>query len=132
MGQISVPFRINAAGYVDTIFNPSDRITANVLSALCTRIGERMMKGDYGSTIPDRTFDNIALTYQVDPAVLIEEEASRALAAYFPSVRLSNVTVQPTNDSYGAYQVDIQFTLNTDSVDRTASVTVTRDLLTGS
>jgi len=131
VSQIVTPFRINSAGYVDATTDINQRMAMNVLTAVTTRLGERLMKGQYGSIFGDHVFDVITPAYALDPDQMLMEEASKAVSAYFPTVRLIDVLVEQSPRSPGEYRVTVQYALDTDKVDRTTTVTVTRDLLTG-
>lgn len=130
--QIKTPFSINAAGYISTTRDPAEQLRQAVVSALTTRVGERMMRGNYGSILADHAFDNLNPAYGSTPDVIIQDEATEALARYAPDILVNLVTVESVAGSQGEYRVTIHFSQDTDNVDLITSVALSRDLLTGS
>lgn len=132
MLAMRLPFAINQAGYVATTTDPGTILTQRVLSAIGTRFGERMMRGDYGSLVPEHILGyDLNPSAKIEPEVLIEIEAATALARYVPDVQVKLVEVKADPYRPGAYAITIKFTADPSGVDLSTSIVVNRDLLTG-
>lgn len=129
---IRFPFGIAGAGYIATTANSAEIVTQRAISAVATRLGERMMRGDYGSLVPDHLFDNLEDSADFDPEVELEEEALMSLTRNAPDINLLQITVigEPTRP--GEYHINMKVGTDSSGLDLTSSIVVNRDLLTGS
>lgn len=127
-----LPFSINQAGYVATTTDPGTIVTQRVLSAIGTRFGERMMRGDYGSLVPEHILGtDLNPNGRIEPEVLIELEAASALARYVPDVSVREVQVEADRFTAGQYAITVRFSTDPNGANLEASIVVSRDLLAG-
>lgn len=106
-GEILLPFSVGGFGGIDFTNDPVRRAVDHIQSLIMTRIGERVMRPDYGSEIWNYVFEPA-------PHFAAAELSSRltsALSQWEPSLRIVDIT--PTSvDADGVYiAVMITFTL---------------------
>lgn len=129
---IRFPFGIAGAGYIATTSDPGAIVTQRAISAVATRIGERMMRGDYGSLVPDHLFDTLDDSSDFDVEVKLEEEALTSLTWNAPDIDLRTISVTGDPTRPGEYHINMQVSTDASGLDLTTSIVVNRDLLTGS
>lgn len=84
----SIPFRVDAAGSVAEACGPA-KLRQNVLHLLRTRVGERVMRREYGGGIHQLVHD------PNDDALraLVRQQIARLLARWEPRIQLREVEV---------------------------------------
>jgi phage baseplate assembly protein W len=88
---ISLPFSFNAFGGVTSATSQSKIWADRLRAALGTALGERLLRGNYGTEIPLTTFSTVSEMEEV-----ILREVERVFTAQFPLLTLGEVT--PTFD----------------------------------
>ena len=126
MAGISVPFRFNEFGQVETSSSESKYWKDQILLVLMTRFGERIFRPDFGSGVGDTLFESS------DTAV---ETAVRAINIAFNTwlPKLTLTEVAPTfDDETGFLEITVLYvlpsgqrdttTLNTAILNRTGDI----------
>jgi phage baseplate assembly protein W len=102
MKAISVPFRFDGYGNVATSTAPSKIWAGRVRSVLGTPVGQRVMRLDFGSELPNNLFD-IAVT---TPG-FIEAGVTSAASRWLPDIEV--VDVEVTDDNTNDVSVNITY-----------------------
>jgi phage baseplate assembly protein W len=102
MKAISVPFRFDGYGNVATSTTASKIWAGRVRSVLGTPIGQRVMRSDFGSNLPNNLFD-VAVT----APGFIEAGVTSAASRWLPDVEIVDVSV--TEDNTNDVSVNITY-----------------------
>ena len=102
---ISLPFSFDDYGNISRTSNQSEIWEARVKSAIGTAIGERVMRGDYGTKIPELFFDT---QDALDSG--IHREVNAIFASYLPLLTLDSVDTYYDSIS-GEMTATIKYTL---------------------
>jgi phage baseplate assembly protein W len=86
---ISLPFTIDGYGNILKTSNQSEIWEARVKSAIGTAFGERVMRSNYGTKIPEIFFDT-----QDTLTAGIKKEVTAVFANYLPILNLIDVSVK--------------------------------------
>jgi phage baseplate assembly protein W len=116
---ISLPFTIDGYGNILKTSNQTEIWEARVKSAVGTALGERVMRSNYGTRIPELFFDTqSALTAG------ITKEVTAVFANYLPLLNLESVDV--THDELeGRTTAEVTYTLPNQTTTTTAVSIVT-------
>jgi phage baseplate assembly protein W len=104
---ISFPFRIED-GELPAASDAEESVADSIKSILNTRVGERVMRPDFGSKVWDIVFENIdALSL-----ARVKDEVRRALTLNEPRIRVLSVSASPAESGRGgSITVDITYRL---------------------
>jgi phage baseplate assembly protein W len=116
---LSWPMRLGPDGRFRTATSPEEVWSNRLAQLVCARMGERVMREDYGTTLPQTIFEN-ALD---DPKSAI----TTAVGKWLPALSIDDVTVIKDE---AAYQVTILFTTpEGKSLENKVSLAVTGEAL---
>ena len=99
---ISLPFSFSSAGQVSYSSDEKKIIQDRVVLAIMTRLGERVMRPNFGSEVHYASFEA-----QGDAAAIVKQAVSVCFSTWFGYLELENVT--PLVDSAGVLQVEITY-----------------------
>lgn len=103
---ISLPMRVDDYGRIVTTTSP-ERIWADrVRTVIATTVGERVMRPEYGSRIPQGLFQEIP-----EMPDLIEDAVRVAFTRYLPSLRLDAVVLIEDDEEYGEVTMEIVYSI---------------------
>lgn len=86
---ISLPFRFNESGAVDTT-NSDPKIWSNrVISAILTRPTERLMRPEYGSRVMEAIFEN-----EMEAITVAQREVTAVFSRWLQDLSLLSVTAK--------------------------------------
>ena len=103
---ISLPMRVDNYGRIVTTSSP-ERIWADrVRTVIATTVGERVMRPEYGSRIPQGLFQEIP-----EMPDLIEDAVRVAFTRYLPSLRLDAVVLVEDDEEYGEVTMEIVYSI---------------------
>lgn len=111
MSSISLPFRFNDFGQVEATFSESKYWKDQVLLTLMTRVGERVMRPDFGSTIGSTLFEST--TVAADTAVSTLTSTFNRL---LPKLRLMDLVVTVDEDT-NSVEVTVYYVLPSGNTD---------------
>jgi len=93
---ISLPFSFNAAGEVSYTTDEKKIIQDRIVLAVMTKLGERVMRPDFGSSIYDALFSNM------DSAIeIVRQSVSGCFANWFPDLELEDVAASVDDNEGG-------------------------------
>lgn len=93
---ISLPFSFNAAGEISYTTDEKKIIQDRIVLAVMTRLGERVMRPNFGSSIHDAVFDNM------DSAIeIVKQSVSGCFATWFPDLELEDVAASVDGNEGG-------------------------------
>jgi phage baseplate assembly protein W len=116
---ISLPFTIDGYGNILKTSNQSEIWEARVKSAIGTAFGERVMRSNYGTRIPEIFFDT-----QDTLSTGIKKEVTAVFANYLPLLTLIEVAVR-YDELEGQTTADITYSLPNETTTTTAVSIVT-------
>jgi len=116
---ISLPFKIDGFGNISRTSKQEEIWAARVKSAVATALGERVMRSDYGTKIPELFFDTQSALYEG-----ITKEITRVFESYLPLLQLGRVDIV-YNESYGQSEASISYLLPNQTTTTTAVSLVT-------
>jgi phage baseplate assembly protein W len=116
---ISLPFTIDGYGNILKTSNQSDIWEARVKSAVGTAFGERVMRSNYGTRIPEIFFDT-----QDALEAGIKKEVSAVFANYLPLLNLIDVSVVQ-NQFSGEVTAELTYAIPNQTTTTTAVSIVT-------
>lgn len=94
MSSISVPFRFNEFGQVETSVNESKFWKDQILLTLMTRFGERVMRPEFGSNIGNIVFESVSVAAESAVSTI-----SVTFNTLLPKLRLIDSQVEVVDDS---------------------------------
>jgi phage baseplate assembly protein W len=116
---ISLPFRIDGFGNIAKTASQEEIWAGRVRSAVGTALGERVMRSDYGTKIPELFFDTQSALYEG-----ITKEITRVFETYLPLLQLGSVDIV-YDESYGQSVANITYSLPNQTNTSTAVSLVT-------
>jgi phage baseplate assembly protein W len=91
--QIALPFSFNASGSVN-VTNADEKVWSDrVITAVMTRIGERVMRPKYGSNVVATIFEN-----ESEASSIVRREVPAIFATWLPELTLLAVTAKIENN----------------------------------
>ena len=102
---LSVPFSLDGNGNIVTTSNQSQIWSNRVRALIGTRIGERVMRPEYGTKIGESLFNTVSSMSEV-----VTREVNRVFHEYLPLLTLSDVKVSH-NTTTNELTVDIAYQL---------------------
>jgi phage baseplate assembly protein W len=102
---ISLPFKIDDFGNVGVATSQSKIWADRVRSVIGTRVGERVMRVNYGTEIPVNFFENTSLVSEV-----IKEEVNQAFFNNLPELELDE-TIVVIDEAFGTVNAEIKYFL---------------------
>lgn len=103
MSTIRTPFEVGPTGRIGWASTDYDVMNQRIKTVLLTRIGERVMRPEYGSRLRDN-----GVFEPIGPDLTLESDIRDALARWEPSITLHEIDV---SSSGSLLEVDIQYTL---------------------
>lgn len=85
-------------GHFKTNKTTEDAILDNIICTLSTRVGERVMRPDFGSRLYSYLFENTTEELKMN----VDQEVRRVIGKHFPSVTLKEVIVLTNDDDPNA------------------------------
>jgi len=124
MTNFAVPFALTTTGLIQTTTDPNQISGDRMESLIGTYPGERVMIPDYGVNIPSYLFSS---NFDQEQDIL-SLQVQQAIADWEPSLTLNSVSVTSIEQEPGVSQIDIQYSLVSNSQ---TSTTNTATLLIG-
>ncbi len=93
---ISLPFAFNAAGEVSYTTDEKKIIQDRIVLAVMTRLGERVMRPSFGSSIHDALFDSMESATDI-----VKQSVAACFAKWFPDLELEDVVASVDNNEGG-------------------------------
>jgi phage baseplate assembly protein W len=118
MKTISIPFRLDGYGKIAVSSTPETIWAGRVRSVIGTPIGGRVMRPDFGSTVPNSLM-------QADVPGLLETAVQSAAAQWLPDIRIVSLQADDTTYIDGESSIEVQYEIPSSRVDqRTFSVRI--------
>lgn len=93
---ISLPFSFNAAGEVSYSTDEKKIIQDRIVLAVMTRLGERVMRPSFGSSVHDALFDNMDVAREI-----VSQSVAACFAKWFPDLELEDVAASIDDNEGG-------------------------------
>ena len=93
---ISLPFSFNAAGEVGYSTDEKKIIQDRIVLAVMTRLGERVMRPSFGSSVHDALFESMD-----GAANIVRQAVAACFAKWFPDLELEDVAAAPDENGGG-------------------------------
>ena len=87
--QIALPFSFTASGAINVTNKESKTWSDRVITAIMTKVGERVMRPKYGSNIPATVFEN-----ETEAISIIERETPGIFSRWLPDLTLLSVAAR--------------------------------------
>lgn len=126
---IELPFSIDSSGGISHTSSIQKILQDRVAAVILTRLGERVMRPNYGSRASNATFDNL------DAAALkVKDAIALAIGEHLPYIVLNTVTAYVDSDQPEGYlNIEVFFSYKTAINNNvTTSIALRTDLLTRS
>lgn len=117
--EVDLPFRVDGAGRIAFTSDLAKKTRNHILMVVGTNVGERVMRGDYGTQLFEHVFDPIS-TVNSD---LMAQDIHDSIADNCPEASVTGIDID-TDPVDGVVQIDVRFALNND-VEETATITTT-------
>ena len=96
---LSWPMVVDSAGHFRVATSPEEVWSNRLAQLICARMGERVMRSDYGTEVPNSLFENAL----IDPKEAIRTAATK----WLPFLTIDDVQVKQDGDTY---EVNVLYT----------------------
>lgn len=103
VSTIALPFSFGT-GYVVDTSDPNRQAAQNIIDTICTRIGERIFRPDYGTSVYESMLGPVGAPKDAE----IEDEVRQGLAKFHKEIRVHAVSVRSDEN---VLRVNVQFFL---------------------
>jgi len=118
--NIVYPFRDSKNGFfLDLNSNPNNAIKSDLMHLILTRKGQRLYNPDFGTNLMTFIFEPNDEKSKQD----IIDEIKTVVKKFLPSLKLDEISIEPSSESEYAAVVTIKYTITDDVF--TASETIT-------
>lgn len=112
---ISLPFSFNTAGQLAYTTDEKKIIQDRIVLALMTKLGERVMRPDFGSNIYDSLFQNESFAEGT-----VNSAANYVFSTFFPNLKLNGVVVTSAED--GMLEFEIRYRKGANAEEQALSI----------
>ena len=102
---LNYPIRRSEDGYFDKTYTSIDEVKVNIINALATRKGERIMNPDFGSDLHRIIYEQTT----VDLEEAVEEEIRNVVETWVPQATLNEISIERNSEKKALF-TDIEFT----------------------
>ena len=104
---ITLPIQRGGTGYFAQSFQTVDQVKSNIANLLQTRMGERLMQPNFGTTLHSILFDQT--TDELEGR--IQSSIETAIRNWMPYVNIQNIDVSQTsnNKDFNTFTVSVSF-----------------------
>lgn len=106
MSELQQPFGLTPSGAVATVSDPGTIAQQHLQALVSTAPGERVMQPRYGVPLASQLFGLNAA--QVNAQVAVDVQT--AITAWEPSIALSNVQIQASDNPRGIVSINVAYT----------------------
>ena len=101
--SISLPFSFGTGSVVSTT-DPTRQAVQNIIDVICTRLGERIFRPDYGTSVYESMLGAVGAPRDAE----IEDEVRQGLARFHKEIRVQAVSVHADENML---RINVQFFL---------------------
>jgi phage baseplate assembly protein W len=105
--EISWPFHIGPTGGVAAVEDPAVTAYQHIVQLVMTRLGERLMRPDYGTVASQFVFENNDPVVAAELGLRLQESISR----WEPGIQVISVVPSTINAASGVMQIEVSFSV---------------------
>jgi len=117
---ITLPIVKGSTGYFRQSFTTDAAIRTDLINLLLTKVGERPMNPEFGSTLYDLVFTQQSVDIESD----VEDRVREAISRWMPFVNIHSVTIQKESGEPDIYSLRISINYSVSNVVGSSDLTL--------